>query len=50
MTKSVFALLLMVAIITAAHLNQTYATEASRDWGSETRPTLFLPKFFEQVP
>jgi hypothetical protein len=50
MTKSVFALLLMAAIITAAHLNQAYATEASRDWGSETRPTLFLPKYFEQVP
>ena len=50
MTKSVFALLLMAAIITAAHFNQAYATEASRDGGSGTRPILFWSKHFEQVP
>lgn len=50
MTKSVFALLLIAAIVTAAHFTPAKGHEAFRHWGSGTSPVLYLPKHFEQVP
>ena len=50
MTKSVSALLLIAAIVTAAHFTPAMGHEAFRHWRAGTDPVLYLPKHFEQVP
>ena len=51
MTKSVIALLLMISIVTAAHVTSAHGGDKSgMNWDSGKSAILFLPQHFENVP
>jgi hypothetical protein len=49
MTKSVVALVLMAAIVAAAHISPALGRDKDQ-WKSGTNAVLFLTQHFEQVP